>query len=458
MGGTSASLVSLPRCGTYGNLSSSARISGRTGGRHRDRFVDAHRSGPGRRVVNQRPHDRPHVAFAVTALHQAAGGAERVLVDVANGLHRRGYRVSVLTYQDRNGPTFYPLDFGISRLDGRRRHAHGGRTAPFEALMPVTRRHRVLAVAVWLARYGAKVIRLRQLLRIGRPDIAVGFLPSSYPYLTLAATGTGVRTVASLHNVPDRDLGGDPYRWDQNPVDIAIRRRTLRTADANTVLLDSFVDQLDPEARVKNYVIPNLIHKYTGPLAEVANDECDNTILAVGRLSPAKDHDTLIKAWAQIEQFYPGWRLRIIGDGPLSEVLQGLIESRRLERATIDDPTSEIEAAYTAAKFLVMSSLHEGFGLVTAEAMACGLPVIGFSDCEGTNEIVLDGLNGLLIDPGDDRVAALVGAMRRLIEDEDERLRLAGNAPATVDRFTPEPVIDAWERMLLDVHHGRVGR
>lgn len=400
--------------------------------------------------------DRPHVAFAIQSLHRAAGGAERVLVDVANGLHRRGYPVTVLTYQERNGPSFYPLDYGIRQIDGRKRHSRRGRGTPLGTLEGPARRHRLVAVALWLIQHAPKTWHLRRTLRIARPDVAIGFLPSTFPYLALAATGSGVPVVASLHNVPDRDLGGDPLRWDQNPVDVGLRRRALRTSAANTVLLPSFREQIDDDLRAKTYVIPNLIEPYVGPLADVSTDPVDNVILAVGRLSPAKDHATLISAWAMLEAEYPAWRLRIVGDGPLYDEVVAQIERLELRRAAVDEPTSEIEQAYTSAKFLVMSSIHEGFGLVTAEAMACGLPVIGFADCEGTNEIVLDGENGVLVDPGGDRVEALAAAMRRLIDDEEARRALAAAAPATVERFRPEPVLDAWEHLIADVCNGTV--
>lgn len=393
----------------------------------------------------------PHVAFAVTALHGASGGAEHVLVDVANGLFRRGYRVTVLTYQERNGPSFYPLDYGITHLDGRRRHSRWRRGRPLAAFASVARRRRTIAVATWLVQHSPMVLRYRQLLRIARPDVAIGFLPSSFPYLIAAAIGTSVKTVASLHNVPDRDLGGDPERWDSNPVDIAIRRWSLRHSDANTVLLPSFIDQLDEDVRPKTFVVPNMIHPHFGPMADVRNDPNHNTILAVGRLAPAKDHATLIRAWAKLEDAFPTWSLRIVGRGPLFEDLSDLVERLGLTRVTLDEPTPDIDRVYTSSKFLVMSSLFEGFGLVTAEAMACGLPAIGFADCEGTNEIIVDGVNGLLVDPGSDRAAAIASAMRRLIEREDERVRLAAAGPATVQQYGPETVVDTWERVIHDV-------
>lgn len=396
---------------------------------------------------------RPHVSFAIQGLHGTSGGAERVLVDVANGLHRRGFQVSVLTFQAQNGPSFYPLDYGITRLDGRRRHGRGGGRHPADGLANVADRHRAIAIATWLAKYSPKMYRYRQLLRLAKPDVAVGFLPSTFPYLVMAAKGTGIRTIASMHNVPSRDLGGDPERWDQNAVDVAVRKLSLRTADATTVLLPSFVEQLEPDVQTKTFVIPNLIHPYEGELADVGDDD-DNTILAVGRLAAAKDHATLVRAWAQLEPDHPRWRLRIIGSGPLQPDLESLILDHALERVTLDEPMSDIEGAYTSAKFLAMPSRYEGFGLVTAEAMACGLPVIGFADCEGTNEIVVDGQNGLLVDPGQDRADAFAAAMRQMIENESERKRMASRAPATVKAFRPEPIIDAWEDMILKVYRG----
>ena len=441
-------------CGTVVGIVARMRRPGRS--RTHESADDGRPVVSDRSTVSSTPGGRPHIALAVSALHSVSGGAERVLVDVANGLHRRGYPVTVLTYQEQNGPSFYPLDYGIRRIDGQKRHSRYRRGAPLRTFGGPAARHRSLAVALWLIQHVPKTWHLRRTLRLARPDVAIGFLPSTFPYLALASTGSGIPVVASLHNVPDRDLGGDPLRWDQNPVDIYVRRRALRTSAANTVLLPSFREQLDVDLQAKTYVIPNPIEPCVGPPADVSTDPLDNVILAVGRLSPAKDHATLISAWATLEHEYPTWRLRIIGDGPLRDDLITQIKQLELERAVLDEPTNEIGKAYASASFVVMSSVHEGFGLVTAEAMACGLPVIGFSDCEGTNEIVLDGENGVLVEPGDDRIVSLARGMRRLIDDEETRRTLAAAAPATVERFRPESVLDSWERLIDDVVNGTV--
>jgi len=374
-----------------------------------------------------------------------------VLADVANGLFRRGHRVTVLTYQDRNGPPFYPLDFGIERLDARARHAARRTGTPLGSLNRPAARRWLVAVPLWGLKYLPRVRRVRKLLRVAKPDVVIGFMPSMFPYVTLAAMGTRTKAVASMHNVPNRDLGDDPERWDQNLLDIEVRRRSLNWVAATTVLLPSFVEQLPPSARARARVIPNMIQPYRGELADVATAASGNTILAVGRLSAAKDHATLIRAWSEIESRFPAWDVRIIGGGPLHDELTALVAERRLARVTIDQPTTEIHDAYVSAKLLAMPSVHEGFGLVTAEAMACGLPVVGFADCEGTNEIVRPGVNGVLVEPGSDRAAAYAKALAELIENEEERIRLGRQAPSSVETFAPDETLDLWERLIVDV-------
>lgn len=403
---------------------------------------------------------RPHVAFAITGLHNQAGGAERVLVNVANGLHRRGYRVSIITYQDRSGPSFYPLDFGIARYDcktgtGRSLEAWLQKVSPRSR----SRRHRPRQIAAWLMLYGPKIRAFRKMLKLIQPDVVIAFMPSSFPYMTLAAKGTGAKVIASVHNVPYRELGGDPRRWDQNPVDIAIRRRSLEWADAVTVLLPSFRNELTADVRAHTFVVPNMLQGFGNLTADVATGR-DNVIVAVGRLAAAKDHETLIRAWAMIEDRYPLWRVEIYGRGPLLEHLRRVRRELDVQRVSLEAPTNEIESVYARSKFLAMPSIHEGFGLVTVEAMACGLPVVGFADCAGTNEIILAGENGLLVDPGDDRVRAYADALSDLIEDEELRVALAISAPATTKRFDPDEVLEQWEGLLekttkpLSVTHG----
>jgi glycosyltransferase involved in cell wall biosynthesis len=199
--------------------------------------------------------------------------------------------------------------------------------------------------------------------------------------------------------------------------------------------------------RKKTFVVPNMVRDFGTQTADVATG-ADNLIAAVGRLADAKDHETLIRAWARIAHQYPLWRVAIYGQGPLLSHLRGVRRELEVERLTFEAPTTEIESVYAQSKFLAMPSIHEGFGLVTAEAMACGLPVVGFADCEGTNEIILPGENGILVEPGDDRGQAFAHGLSQMIEDEEMRIALAASAPATAKRYDADHALDLWEAVI----------
>jgi len=174
------------------------------------------------------------------------------------------------------------------------------------------------------------------------------------------------------------------------------------------------------------------------------------TLLSVGRLDEQKDHATLIRAFAQIAQEFPQWHLKIVGEGPLRKQLEGLVEALDLQtRVTIPGVTSAISAEYEAAEIFAISSRYEAFGLVTAEAMSHGLPVVGFADCPGTNELIQAGRTGLLVEPGADRVGSLASALCSLVADPALRqcLGVAGR-DAIDNKFSAKYVCDQWESLL----------
>ena len=99
-----------------------------------------------------------------------------------------------------------------------------------------------------------------------------------------------------------------------------------------------------------------------------------------------------------------------------------------------------------AADVFVLSSLWEGFGNVIVEAMAMGTPVIS-TDCpHGPNEIITNGVNGLLVPPGD--AAALAWAMLRLAEDASLRARLAQAGQLRAQHFSADRIVGEFEDVL----------
>jgi glycosyltransferase involved in cell wall biosynthesis len=119
-------------------------------------------------------------------------------------------------------------------------------------------------------------------------------------------------------------------------------------------------------------------------------------------------------------------------------------------------PTSDVDREYAAAQLLVTPSRYESFGLVTGEAMSAGLPVIGFADCPGTNELIENGKNGLLVQ-ADDRVEGLAAALRRLMSSAELRVKLGAAGPGSVERFQPDAIVGRWKALLDQVSRGEDG-
>jgi hypothetical protein len=130
----------------------------------------------------------------------------------------------------------------------------------------------------------------------------------------------------------------------------------------------------------------------------------------------------------------PGLYLVAVGDGDdLSRLKKiaadfGVSESVRF---LIGLSRQEIAACYARCEIFALPSTGEGFGLVFLEAMAFGKPSVGAA-CGGTTDVVEDGMNGMLVPPGDSE--RLVEALAVLLEDELLRSRLGQRGAEIVRR------------------------
>lgn len=121
------------------------------------------------------------------------------------------------------------------------------------------------------------------------------------------------------------------------------------------------------------------------------------TFVAIGRLNPQKDYESLIKACAIVKQRTSDFSLAVLGEGNLREKLESLIIEYGVQKHVfllgyISNPYPYMKQA----KYLVSSSLYEGFSNVIIESLCIGTPVIA-TDCPGGNaEVIQNGENGWL--------------------------------------------------------------
>jgi glycosyltransferase involved in cell wall biosynthesis len=158
---------------------------------------------------------------------------------------------------------------------------------------------------------------------------------------------------------------------------------------------------------------------------EIGAEDEPPFVLYAGRLSPEKGVLELVEA-------ANGIPLVIVGDGPLREHVPGA-------RGFVAH--DELLKLYGRAAVVAVPSYREGFGVVCAEAMAHGRPVVA-SAVGGLLDLVSDGVTGIHVPPGD--VPALRAALERLLADRELRRRLGEAGRERVrERFSWSAVTDS---------------
>lgn len=169
-------------------------------------------------------------------------------------------------------------------------------------------------------------------------------------------------------------------------------------------------------------------------------------VLTCARLDEQKGHSILLRAAAEM----PGVAFALAGEGPERVPLEALARDLGVEgRVAFLGRRDDIPALLAACDVFALPSLYEGSSLAVLEAMAAGRAVVS-SAIAGTDELIEDGTDGLLVPPGD--ADGLREALSRLLADEELRIRFGQSARARVERdFTPRAMTAANERIYREL-------
>ena len=354
------------------------------------------------------------VALFLPSLY--GGGAERAMLDVATGLAQRGLSVDVV----------------LVRAEGQYVEL-----APECVRLIDLRSHRIASSLPKLLRY----------LWRERPDALVSTLAAAN-VVALAAKMLmrgRFRLVARLENTLVHGIGEGTFKERQL---LRALKVLLPVADGIVAVSQGVSKELcglvpavcGKVVTIENPVVwPDHAEKAAAPVEHpwFGNGEAP-VILAVGRLAPAKDHATLLRAFARVLRSQPA-RLVILGEGPEREALLRLAGELGIEER-VDLPGFRVNpfAYMSKARVIAHSSRYEGFPNVLVQAMACGTPVVS-TDCRhGPREILEGGKWGRLVPVGD--VEAMAEAIIETLEDPIEPEGLVSRAgvysvEAAIDRY-----------------------
>ena len=183
----------------------------------------------------------------------------------------------------------------------------------------------------------------------------------------------------------------------------------------------------------------------------VFGENKDVTIVAVGRLVYQKGFDILLRAYALLRKNgFEKSLLLVLGKGEEEANLKNLAEKLGIsESVKFLGFQPEPWRFLREADVFVSSSRFEGFSMVIAEAMFCGVPVVA-TDCpSGPREVLLDGKCGLLVPPEDP--VALAEGIRKILCDRGLREKLVQAASVRVRDFLPEKIVPQLEKVLWEV-------
>jgi glycosyltransferase involved in cell wall biosynthesis len=309
------------------------------------------------------------------------GGAQRVMVTLANGFAARGHRVDLVLGQ-RHGaylgdvsPKVRVHDLGARRVLG--------------AIVPLAahlRRHRPLALLSAMSHANAAAIIAARLARVATrivvsERVAISIEAARAEGLTARSLYTALPRLYRLADViiaVSKDAASDLERWGRLP------GGSIR-AIYNPAALGAIAAKAAEPAQHPWFAEP-------GP----------PVVLGLGRLVEQKDFATLITAFAALPKRCAA-RLMILGEGPLRPALAGLARSFGLGEDRFQMPgfVANPFACLARAAMFVLSSRWEGLPNALIEAMACGTPVIS-TDCRsGPSEILEEGRWGRLVPVGD---------------------------------------------------------
>lgn len=295
----------------------------------------------------------------------------------------------------------------------------------------------LLDSAIRVHEIGARHLRsaipaLRRAIRALVPELVVSS-EASHNLCVLAA----IRTLPRQHRPKAilREVGSpsiaqyrDPYL--QNRVAYRILRLFYRYADRVVALTEGARRDLAlnfsvPDATLRvmrsNAVVPPAVAARLAHWDGESGRDGD-LIVSVGRLSPEKDHRTLLRAVSLLPATRR-WRLAIVGDGPERAALETLArELGVIERTTFTGRVADPFPWLMRARVAVCSSVYEGLGNAIIEALACGTAVVA-TDCPyGPSEILRGGRYGTLTPVGD--AAAMAAALGAALDASPDRRAL----------------------------------
>jgi len=351
------------------------------------------------------------VDFLVNSL--VLGGAERVLVLLANYFEEQGHDVTIITFND--------IEVWKPNETIKRAKLYGSRGIKNE----------MVRSTVVLAKHYRKKSK--------RPDVLISFMTRTNLIAILVARIYGIKVIASEHT---------NHVFDTDIIEKFTRNYVYRFADAMTCLTSYDIGYYQ-QRKANVHIMPN---PCTYEIYKEKIREREKIILSVGALDryQNKGFDNLIRLSAPILKKHKDWKLKFVGGGQVGMIaLKELAKSLEIEcQVVIEGFSDEIYKIMRNSDIYALPSLFEGLPMVLIEAMSQGMVCIAYDCVSGPSDIITHGVNGILIE--DQNMEMMAKELDQLIENNEKRTELARKAVESLDNFKIETIYNKYLSIIQE--------
>ena len=348
-----------------------------------------------------------------------AGGAERVMSTLANGLCDT-YSIEILKL--KSDEPFYKLDEKV-------KVSSIGCT--------VNRKNKITSIFSKLKAGLKGFFGIKRYIKKTKPDVVVAFLGQMIKPVVIMRAFGGIKCKLIISERADPYARGKFYKW--------FEKKFFPKADAIVCQSKAVVDFFPKKAQKKCIVLENPINSTAIP--ERFQGERRKVIVGVGRLSEQKNFKLLIEAFANLNSSFGDYKLEIYGEGAQRNELEKLIDKLNLSsKVFLMGLKKNVMHVISDTSLFVLSSEFEGFPNVLIEAMASGLPVITTDFSPGVaKEIVLE-QNGLIVPRNN--VKELTYAIESILSDENKIESMSKENVKIKDRLGEDVILEKWKGLI----------
>jgi GalNAc-alpha-(1->4)-GalNAc-alpha-(1->3)-diNAcBac-PP-undecaprenol alpha-1,4-N-acetyl-D-galactosaminyltransferase len=348
-------------------------------------------------------------------LENSAGGAERSVIWLSNQLVKHGHFVHLISWDKNNSKTFYTLDKNVIW-------------------------HK-LGLDLNFSNKVRKILRLTSLLKSIKSDVFIGFVMGGDKVVYASSLFSNTKLIAAERNSPVM------YSIKLNKFLAFFYLNLFSLANKIVVQFSAYESGYPFYLKKKMVVVANPIVTPKVFSNVISKNNNQYTLLCISRLDNQKNLETLILAFSLLKNIFDNWNLKIIGNGFLKEELQYLINHLALnKRIKILDSKTNISKEYASAHLFCLPSIWEGFPNALAEALAAGLPSVGFSSCDGVNRLIKHRHNGLLVKKNN--AEDLARALKVLMKNSSLRLKMSENAKLISSKYQEAIIYKKWETLI----------